>query len=325
MKAAADLRVKSAEQKLVGAVRWLYRRIRKLVFPRIGVLNQYSAKALRTRSQPPLTADPSSLPKISLVTPSYQQGPFLRDSIESVLNQSYPFLEYIVKDGGSTDGSLSILSEFENRLSGWSSAPDRGQAHAINQAFQHTSGEVMGWLNSDDMLLPGSLYRVADFFRRRPEVSVVYGNRILVDERGLEVGRWILPQHDAEVLRWMDYVPQETLFWRRSAWEAVGGCLDESLQFALDWDFLLRLQDVSARFARLPHFLGAFRVHTQQKTSAQMDSVGAEEIAALRRRYLGFNPSQKQVNRRVMWYLCRHLAEHTKISLKSWIDSSQSL
>jgi glycosyltransferase involved in cell wall biosynthesis len=271
----------------------------------------------------PDARDFSSLPKISIVTPSYEQGRFLRDSIESVLNQSYPCLEYFVQDGGSTDNSLSVLSEFEGRLSGWSSAPDHGQAQAINRAFRHTGGEIMGWLNSDDLLLPGSLHRVASYFQRHPEISVVYGNRVLVDEQGLEIGRWILPEHDAEILRWMDYVPQETLFWRRSAWEAVGGGLDESLQFALDWDILLRFQEAGARFARLPHFIGAFRVHPEQKTSAHMDSVGAREIDVLRNRYLGFRPTSAQVHWRARWYFWRHLAEHTRMSLKSWINRNQ--
>jgi len=251
--------------------------------------------------------------------PSYQQAPFLRRSIESVLDQSYPCLEYFVQDGGSIDGSLSILREFSERLSGWSSAPDRGQAHAINLAFRRTSGEIMGWLNSDDMLMPGALHFVARYFHRHPHVSVLYGNRILINEEGLEIGRWILPKHDEEILRWIDYVPQETLFWRRSLWEAVGE-LDESLQFALDWNLLLRFQEAGAQFAHVPQFLGAFRVHAQQKTSARFKSTGAEEIAALRHKHLGYRPSEREVSRRVKWYLYHHLAEHARINIGHWIS-----
>ena len=250
------------------------------------------------------------------MTPSYQQGRFLRDTIESVLSQSYPRLEYFVQDGGSTDDSLSILSEFENRLSGWASAPDRGQAHAINLGFARTRGEIMGWLNSDDLLLPGTLQRVAAYFREHPEVSVVYGNRIMIDEEGFEIGRWILPEHDSEILRWTDYVPQET-FWRRSAWEGKrAAALDESFQFALDWDLLLRFQDAGAQFTRLPRFLGAFRVHSEQKTSAHMDSVGAKEISTLRLRHLGIDPSHEEVLWRMKAYLSRHMAEHVKVSFQ---------
>jgi len=322
-----DSPVKALEQESVGALRRQYRKIRRLrrfALPRIGVLKQYAPRPIRIAPAPADALDRSALPKISIVTPSYEQGPFLRDSIESVLNQSYPLVEYFVQDGGSTDNSLSILSEFESRLSGWSSAPDHGQAHAINQAFQHTGGEIMAWLNSDDLLMPGALDRVASYFQRHPEISVVYGNRLLVDEQGLEIGRWILPAHDDEILRWVDYVPQETLFWRRSAWEAVGASLDESLQFALDWDLLLRFQQAGAKFARLPHFIGAFRVHPTQKTSAHMDSVGAREIEILHRRHLGFTPTQAQIHWRARWYLWRHLLEHTRINFRHWIRGRQA-
>ena len=112
------------------------------------------------------------------------------------------------------------------------------------------------------MLLPGALHYVAGFFLDHPEVDVLYGHRVLIDEENREIGRWVLPAHDERTLRWADYVPQETLFWRRRVWEEVGACFDESYRFAVDWDFLLRLQRIGARFARVPRFLGAFRVHS---------------------------------------------------------------
>ncbi|MEQ1884913.1 MAG: glycosyltransferase family 2 protein [Bryobacteraceae bacterium] len=179
-----------------------------------------------------------------MVTPSFEQGRFLGNTINSVLEQEYPHFEYFVQDGGSTDNSLAILRNCKGRLSGWTSESDKGQAHAINLAFQKTSGDLMAWLNSDDLLLPGTLLYVADYFERHPDVSVIYGNRILINEDGLEIGRWILPDHDPEILTWIDYIPQETLFWRRSAWEAVGGALDESLHFALDCDCRLRARSL---------------------------------------------------------------------------------
>lgn len=303
----------SPERESVGALRRRYRGLLRAVGPRLGVLHQYSPRVLRTRPLPALGSLSALLPAISIVTPSLEQGRFLRHSIESVLGQNYPRLEYFVQDGGSTDDSKSILREFGGRLSGWDVCSDRGQSHAINMGFQRTTGEIMGWLNSDDILLPETLTFVGQFFARNPDISVLYGNRIVIDTRGLEIGRWILPKHETEVLRWIDYVPQETMFWRRSLWEKVGGELDESLHFAIDWDLLLRFQNAGARFAHVPHFLGAFRVHPQQKTSTQMNSLGAKEIAALRQKHLGYLPSETEISERVKWYLYRHLLEHARV------------
>jgi glycosyltransferase involved in cell wall biosynthesis len=288
----------------------------RVIGPRLGVLHQYPPRKLRVPSLPALNIGNERLPTISIVTPSFEQGRFLSQALGSVLGQDYPHLEYFVQDGGSTDESESILRGFDGRLSGWEVTPDRGQAHAINNGFRRTSGEIMGWLNSDDLLMPGALRYVAQYFVQNPHISVIYGNRILIDPHGLEIGRWILPKHEADVLRWIDYVPQETLFWRRSAWEAAGGELDESLHFAIDWDLLLRFQQTGARFAHVPHFLGAFRIHPQQKTSSQMNSLGAKEIAAMRNKHLGYVPSEEEVGRQVKWYLYRHLLEHVRVRVK---------
>ncbi|HEY1759321.1 MAG TPA: glycosyltransferase family 2 protein [Bryobacteraceae bacterium] len=322
--------VEGPETQSLMALRRPYRRVRSGFLsllrmrpsapaPKLGVLRQHPPRPLRVGRPPYLAPVVGPLPTISIVTPSFEQGRFLRQSIDSVLAQEHPRLEYFVQDGGSADESASILGEFDGRLSGWDTAPDRGQAHAINIAFRRTTGEIMGWLNSDDLLLPGALMYVARFFARNPDISVLYGNRILIDESGLEVGRWILPKHDSGILRWVDFIPQETLFWRRSLWNQVGGGIDESLHFAIDWDLLLRFQTAGARFAHVPHFLGAFRVHPQQKTSAQMDSTGAREVAALRRKYLGFEPSQDEVMARSKLYLSRHLIEHARVQIRDRI------
>jgi hypothetical protein len=165
----------------------------------------------------------------------------------------------------------------------------------------------MAYLNSDDLLLPGALHAVAAFFSQRPDVDVVYGHRILIDETGQEVGRWVLPPHDDEILSWSDYVPQETVFWRRRIWERVGGTMNESFRFALDWDLLLRFRGAGATFVRLPRFLAAFRVHPQQKTSAQMAEVGSREMDRLRERCHGRPISPAEVALRTRRYLRRHL------------------
>ncbi len=123
----------------------------------------------------------------------------------------------------------------------------------------------MAWFNSDDLLAPRALAFVAAYFAANPDVDVVYGHRIIIDDADREVGRWIMPRHEEDSIEWIDYVPQETLFWRKRAWDLAGG-IDPSFQFALDWDLLARFQQAGCKIVRLPYFLGCFRVHSQQKT-----------------------------------------------------------
>jgi glycosyltransferase involved in cell wall biosynthesis len=278
------------------------RRFYEQVFPLEKVFHQYPPKPLQIpdRYHNVSVFDHVSRPQVSIVTPSFNHAQFLERTMQSVLQQNYPNLEYIVQDGGSTDGTDKILEKYRTQLKSGESRPDRGQANAINLGFQHASGEIMAWLNSDDLLLPGTVSYVSRYFLEHPEVDVVYGHRINIDENDQEIGRWIMPTHDDELLRWADYIPQETLFWRRRIWDKVGASLDESFQFALDWDLLLRFQDAGANFARLPRFLGAFRVHAAQKTQAVMDGTGQEEMNRLRLRSHG---------RAVTWF---ELKRHTK-------------
>jgi glycosyltransferase involved in cell wall biosynthesis len=225
-----------------------------------------------------------------------------------VLSQEYPKLEYFVQDGGSKDNTTDILKCYEDKLFGWKSEKDNGQSQAINLGFANTKGDIMAWLNSDDLLLPGALAIVADYFNKHPEVNVVYGNRLLIDENDMEIGRWILPGHDGKVLTWVDYIPQETLFWRRTLWDKAGGNIDESFRFAMDWDLLVRFREVGAKFAHIPHFLGAFRIHEQQKTSAAINEIGHQEMDRIRERLHGSIPSRKEIRRHVTPFMLRHIA-----------------
>jgi glycosyltransferase involved in cell wall biosynthesis len=282
---------------------WLRRRCATRLF----YLRQYAPQPLRLPpwyEQQPLPANP---PSISIVTPSYNQADYLPRTIKSVLGQRYPRLEYFVQDGNSSDGSVAVIRKYERQLTGWASEPDDGQAEAINRGFARTSGEIMGWINSDDLLLPGTLAYVANYFERHPNVDVVYGSRVVIDENDHDVGRWLLPPHDDDLLRWVDYVPQETLFWRRDLWNRSGARLDESFDFALDWDLLLRFQAAGAKFACLPRFLGAFRVTESTKTSKNLETVGQREIDRLRLRSLGFVPDAATVHERTKPYLRRHI------------------
>ena len=281
--------------------------------PPLWTFEQYAPETLRVAASYRNEKASSDAVSMAIVTPSFNHGRFLASSIDSILTQQYPRLSYTVQDGGSSDGSLDILRSYAGRLA-WRSERDAGQAQAINRAFATTTGDVMAYLNSDDMLLPGTLAHVARVFAVRPDTDIVYGHRIFIDSDGQEIGRAVLPRHDAAALYWADYIPQETMFWRRRVWEKVGP-FDESFDYALDWDFILRAQHAGFSFFRVPRFLAAFRVHDEQKTSKNYDR-GRAEMQRLRSRYIGHEPSHREIMRRMMPYLLRQLAAHWMYRLR---------
>jgi ADP-heptose:LPS heptosyltransferase len=258
----------------------------------IGIMRQYEPRPIKWDSRIKVPSLPEgSLPKIGIVTPSFGQPAFLESTMLSVLNQNYPNLLYVVQDGGSPDHSPGIIERYASRLRHWQSAPDKGQADAIRKGFSHIEPELgpddlMAWFNSDDLVAPRAFGFVAGYFARHPDVDVVYGHRIIIDEEDREVGRWIMPRHDPASLEWIDYIPQETLFWRKRAWDVAGG-IDPAFQFALDWDLLARFQVAGCRIVRLPYFLGCFRIHAQQKTIQSIHTTGADEMARIRTRFHG--------------------------------------
>lgn len=269
-------------------------------------LRQYAPRPLRLPRQTPSLAcvEAANLPVVSIVTPSFNHAPFLARTICSVLDQEYPKLEYIIQDGGSTDGTLPMLKTFRAKLTHVESCADQGQAHAINLGFRHATGEIMAWLNSDDVLLPGALASVVNFFLAHPDVDALFGDRICLDAKDRDIGRWLLPSGAEKVLPWANYIPQETLFWRRRIWERSGGAVNPTFQFALDWEMLLRFSDAGAKFAKLPRFLGAFRVHPAQKTSA-CEEIGRQEMARLHTQYHGRAVTWLEIRYHVRRYLAR--------------------
>ena len=274
--------------------------------PRLGVLKQHAPKPIDYKPPSP-PERVTELPSITVVTPSFNQGKFIAATVDSVLDQHYPFLEYIVQDGESTDNTVDILRSYDHPDMSWESAPDTGQSNAINLGHRKGSGQVMAWLNSDDILMPGTLAYVGAFFSANPDVDVVYSHRVLIDAEGDEIGRWLLPGHDAKALMWADYIPQETMFWRRSIWDEVGG-IDESFRFAMDWDLLLRFEVANANIVRLPIFGGGFRVYDEQLTSSVIESLGAEEMRRLRHRCHGRDVSSTEIAKALAPYLARHIA-----------------
>ena len=275
--------------------------------PPLWKFEQYSPRPVASASSNRHGQLSDPVPRIAIVTPSYNHCKYVRATIESVLSQDYPKLFYHVQDGASTDGTIDLLKTYGERI-GWRSEPDSGQAQAINRGFAGVDCEIMAYLNSDDMLMPGTLAYVASVFHARPDVDIVYGHRVFINSDGLEVGRAVLPLHHAKSLLWADYIPQETLFWRRRVWDAVGP-IDENFNYALDWEFLLRVQAAGFKFVRLPRFLACFRVHDEQKTAAIYD-VGRREMQALRKQYVGHEPTQGRIYRAMFPYLARQWVYH---------------
>lgn len=278
-------------------------------YPKLGRLCHHGPIPMQKWGRPPAPDYKKTAvwPCIAIVTPSCGHAQFIGRTMDSVLDQAYPNLQYYVQDGASRDGTKDILEQYADRLTGWESVPDGGQSNALNRGFEKTRGEIMAWLNSDDLMLPGSLAYVGGYFREHPEVDVVYGHRILIDTKGREIGRWILPRHDDGILSWADYVPQETLFWRRGIWEKAGGGVDESFRFAMDWDLLLRFRKAGARMVCLPRFLAGFRVHEAQKSTMAITEVGMKEMARIRERELGRVPSPREIRGALKGFMLRHV------------------
>jgi glycosyltransferase involved in cell wall biosynthesis len=229
----------------------------------------------------------ADLPEISIVTPSFNQGRYVEWTMRSVLLQRYPRLEYIVMDGGSTDDTLQRVERYRDRLAHFESGPDGGQSAAIAAGFARSRGEIMAYLNSDDVLLPGTLNYVVDYFRRHPEVDFIYSHRCFIDEANRVTGYWILPPHSDFMMRRWDLIPQETCFWRRGLYEKAGG-MDPSFRFAMDYDLFVRFM-AHGRLRRVPRVLGAFRVHREAKTTTQLLTIGQEEVSRVYRKY-GIRP-----------------------------------
>lgn len=219
----------------------------------------------------------SDLPLVSIVTPSFNQAAFLQSAIQSVLEQDYPNLEYLIVDGGSTDGSVEIIRKYADRLAWWVSEPDEGQTDAINKGFARARGEILAWLNSDDTYEPGAVTAAVNFLMAHPEVGLVYGNANFIDEQGRVIGRFPAAQTDYRRLRrGYVHIPQQAAFFRGNLWRAVGP-LDPSFYFAMDYDLWVRLA-ARAEVRYVPQTWANFRLHTRGKTIVADDRCWPEML-----------------------------------------------
>lgn len=228
---------------------------------------------------PPVSAPRGGWPRISIVCPSYNQADFIEETIRSVLLQNYPALELIVIDGASTDGTRAILERYSPWISHWVSEKDRGQSHAINKGFERASGDILGWVNSDDYYLPGALHLVALRHRAHPR-GIYFGD--WCERQGQEPSltfRTEMPAFRFQVAVGGRHLPSHATFWPRSFHQPV----DESLRFTMDADLFKRLASAGLRPCHIPQPLGVFRRHAAAKTSTMVDVAQAESAAWSRR------------------------------------------
>jgi glycosyltransferase involved in cell wall biosynthesis len=235
------------------------------------------------QDQPAKPFEPKVWPKISVVTPSYNQGEFIEATLRSVLLQHYPNLEYIVLDGASTDNSVRIIEKYGDSLAHWESRKDEGQAAAIRTGFEMATGEILCWLNSDDIFLPNALHTIASIFMKHPRVDFVYGNRLTIDREGNVTGKHIWPWRLTES-HWALGQPlaQECSFWRREIYDRVGG-IDPAKFYIMDYDLFVRMWRVG-RFRKTSAYLGCFRDHEATKTTKHAE-IWKRELAEAKHRY----------------------------------------
>jgi glycosyltransferase involved in cell wall biosynthesis len=227
----------------------------------------------------------TELPTVSIVTSVFNQARFLESSMVSVFTQTYPNIEYIVTDGGSTDGSTEIVRKHEAKLAYWHSRPDSGPSDGISQGFRRASGKILAWLNADDLLAEDAVENAVAAFKRHPNAHMVYGNRVVVDDNGI----LLYYRPSLPILAQTPYIatilPQETCFFLRSAYEACGG-LDPAMKFAFDYDLFSKI----ARHGPIIYsgdIWGFFRKHNMSLTMLQTSTTGRQDVCTVQDRVWG--------------------------------------
>ena len=241
-------------------------------------------------------------PLVSIVTPSYNQGRFLEETMQSVIYQDYEPLEYIVIDGGSTDNSIEIIHKYEKQLAHWVSEPDKGQTDAINKGFAVAKGEIIAWLNSDDTYNPGAISSAVDFLTKNPEVGLVYSNLNFIGEHSRVIGKFPAAITDLKRLRnGYVHIPQPAAFFRRALWQQVGP-LDPSFFFAMDYDLWVRLAGITQFHYIDDQTWANFRLHSDTKSISADDRCWPEMLR------VHYRDGGKWLSPIVMKYALRKLA-----------------
>lgn len=222
-------------------------------------------------------------PKISVITPAYNQGMFIERTIRSVLDQHYPNLEYIVMDGGSTDETVKILKKYAKQLT-WVSEHDEGQADAINKGLRRSTGSILAYLNSDDTYEPGALKTVAGYFMKHPKAQFVYGRGKLIDLEDNDIGMYNDSQMDHEKLSMACGISQPTAFWTRNVYETIGE-FDATYQFTMDYDYWIRISEKYPLHFLPKKVLANTRIHADAKTSRQTHRLHMEALRTLFNHY----------------------------------------
>lgn len=223
------------------------------------------------------------IPDFTIVTPTLNQASYIEQTIKSVISQEGVSVQYIVVDGGSTDGTHNILDRYRKYISTIIIEADEGQAHALKKGFAIAKGNLAAYLNSDDYLLPGALVRVKEIMAAHPGIDMIYGDRIFVDDNDHFLRYWMLPAHsDYVMMRW-DYIPQEASFWRRQSMDDVG-TIDCSYKFAMDYDLFARMMLSGKKLRHFREFFSVFREHSSSKTSTIIREIGIPEMHRVRQR-----------------------------------------
>jgi glycosyltransferase involved in cell wall biosynthesis len=268
---------------------------------------------------------------ISIITPSYNQAAYLEQTIQSVINQNYPAIEYIIIDGGSTDGSVEVIKKYDSHITYWVSEKDKGQSDAINKGLKLANGDIVCWLNSDDLFEPNTLNTIAQFFNEHADTQFVYGDGVIFYENGKKRDSHCKPgKVDQEILSRCDPLQQPSTFWRRAIHDEIG-FIDESLFFTMDWDFFMRVA-LKYEMHYLPVSFSRYRIHDAHKTGVGgerrskeilmfIEKYGTQEWADIFRQAYPYAGEIRQLRAQFGWRLGR-LAFYLKHPMLSYFSGS---